>query len=255
VAYWSNAEGGIYNLWKIGLDGGDRTQLTYDQADGLRTGDLNLLVNSAPSWSKDGKRIVYSFAGDLWMMDSDGFNPESILLGRSALCPFFSADDKMVYFVTDSGDSVHNLWSLTLSDRTLKKVTQYSDWNVGSPSLLPDGRILFNLYRANVTQVYTMNADGSGPVNLTNDNRSLCPKSAIQGRSMVYCSYETQEAGDLLNVFMAKANGTEPKALTRDGGTSPSWAPDRPRPAAGLPTPVGGKAKVEEVEMTQELTP
>ena len=49
-----------------------------------------------------GKKILYSFNGDIWMMDSDGFNPETLLLGHSALCPTFSPDQKSVAFYHQS---------------------------------------------------------------------------------------------------------------------------------------------------------
>jgi Tol biopolymer transport system component len=240
VAYWSNAKTEIYNLWKINTDGTGRVALTENDSHALRTEDQNLLINTAPVWSPDGARIFYSQAGDIWVIDLDGFNPESILMGKEALCPALSPDGKTLLYISRLDDPVFNLWSMNLSDRSLKKVTEYTDWNVGSPSYSPDGRkVLFNLYRSNTTQVYTIDATGGNPLNLTTNSRSLCPRFAVKDRRLVYCSFETTSEGDLLNLYMANANGTEPKALTTAGGTSPSWAPAVPLPAAGLPTPIG----------------
>ena len=244
VLYWSNfSEGnafqGTYNLWKINLDATSRTQLTFEETDSLQTGDQNLRINAAASWSPDGRKIFYSINGDIWMMDSEGYNPESVLLSHNALCPVLSPDGKTVVYITNAEDQVFNLWILTLEDKTVKKITNYTDWNVGSPSYSMDGKkILFNLYRANVTQVYTVNAaDGTEPLNLTNNNRSLCPKFAMNDRKIVYCSFGTGD--DLgLNLFIVNSNGTETKALTTEGGSSPSWAPARVV-TAPLPTPVG----------------
>ena len=253
VVYWSNSADGVYNLWKINLDGSSRAQLTFDDTDSLDTNDQNLLVNTAPSWSPDGKRILYASRGDIWVMDADGFNPESVLMGRHALCPLFAPDVKTVLFVSNQDDPVYNLYSLNLADKTVKKVTNYTDWNVGSPSFSLDGKkVLYNLYRSNVTQVYTANAqDGTEPLNITNNNRSLCPKYALNGRKIIYCAYGS---GDdvTLNLYQMNANGTEVKSLTSEGGSSPSWAPARiltalpspvaspvATPAAALPTPVG----------------
>ena len=254
VIYWSNAEGG-YNLWKINLDGSNRVQITFEQDNGLQTGDQNLLVNAAASWSADGKRIYYVIGGDLWVMDSDGFNPETVLLGHKALCPFVSADGKILYFISDIDDAVRNLWALTLSDKTAKKLTEYTDWNVGSPSMSSDGKkIIFNLYRANTSQVYTVSPDGSDALNLTTNNRSLCPRFAMKDRKIVYCAYGIGE-DVALNMFIMNNNGTEIKPLTTEGGSSPSWAPARilsiapvsspvtsTTPAPSLPTPVGSSS-------------
>lgn len=254
VAYWSNAEGGVYNLWKIDLNGSNRVQLTFDDADSLPPAVQNLLINDSPSWSADGKKLLYSQDGDLWEMDSDGYNPETLLTGRQAFSPIYSPDGKTVLFISNSDGGVFNLWSFSLSDLSVKKLTAYTDWNVGSPSFSADGRkVLFNLYRANTTQVYLMNADGTEPVNLTNNNRSLCPRFAQNDRKIVFCSYAGGEDVGL-NVFMASATGVDVKQLTTDGGSSPTWAPstglaEPTPPAAGhaapglsalsLPTPVG----------------
>jgi Tol biopolymer transport system component len=255
VVYWSNAvdtasdsksETGVYNLWKINLDGSNRVQITFDETNSLKTSDQNLLVNDAPTWSFDGKKILYSIEGDIWMMDSDGFNPESVLLGHSALCPQFSPDGKSVMFITNADDTVYNIWTVTLPDKSLKKLTTYTDWNVGSPTFSMDGKkILFNLYRGDSTQVYTINsADGLNPLNLTNNGHSLCPKFAQNDRKILYSSYGTgDDVG--LDIYMANSNGTESKSLTLDGGASPSWAPARillapaSVPTVALPTPIG----------------
>jgi Tol biopolymer transport system component len=227
VVYWSNAEGGIYNLWKINLDGSQRVQLTFDETNSLRTGDQNLLVNTAPSWSADGSRVIYAISGDIWSMDADGYNPETLLIGHSALCPLLSPDGKTLVYLSNQDDSVFNLWTLNLSDKTLKQLTHYTDWNVGSPSFSHDGRkILFNLYRANISQVYTINADGTDPLNITNNNKSLCPRYAMMDRKILYCSWGNSE-DDGLNIYLVNANGTEAKAITTDEGSSPSWAPAR----------------------------
>jgi hypothetical protein len=102
-------------------------------------------------------------------------------------------------------------------------------------------------------------ADGTEPLNLTNNNRSLCPRFAIKDRKILFAAFGTGD-DTALNLFMENANGTETKALTTDGGASPSWAPARilalsgstPTPAVAtpvvakptapsvpLPTPVG----------------
>ena len=262
IIYWSNAvdkdsekqDSGIYNLWKINMDGSNRVQLTFDEANLPSARDQNLLVNNAPGWSQDGKKIIYCLQGDIWAMDPDGFNPETLLSGHKALCPVYSPDGKSIIFISMGDDPVFNLWSMNLTDKTLKKLTNYTDWNVGCPSFSADGRkIIFNLYRENQTQIYTVSADGTGPLNLTTNNRSLCPRFAQQDRKFLFCSYSTgDDVG--LTLYLANANGTDAKPLPPVGASSPSWAPARivsdipsqpasatpfAFPKAGLPTPVG----------------
>lgn len=262
VAYWSNAEEGIYNLWKVNLDGSNRVQLTFDEANAIGSGDQNLLINNSPAWSSDGKKIIYSEEGDIWATDADGFNPETLLSGQKALCPSYSPDGKSILYISMGTDSVFNLWTMSLSDRTPKKLTNYSDWNVGSPSFSVDGRkIIFNLFKENETQIYTVAADGTNPLDITHNNRSLCPRFAQNDRKILFCSYGTGEDVGL-TLYVANANSTDAKALPPDNAASPSWAPapvvavtastpaatqpssqvavpTRPVSQVGLPTPVG----------------
>lgn len=237
VLYWSDAgEGAVYNLWKIRIDGTGRTQLTFNETHAINHASQNLHVNNAACWSFDAKKIAYSLDGDLWMMDPDGFNPETLLLGYGAFCPSFSSDGRSVFFITRKDDVVYNLWSIQLQDRSVKKITQYTEWNVGSPSMSQDGRkILYNLYKENVSQVYTCSPDGTAPINLTSDNRSLMPRWAENGHKVVYCTSKPDDPR--LNVHMINDNGTDPKPITTSQATSPSWGPQYL--VVPLPTPVG----------------
>jgi Tol biopolymer transport system component len=176
-------------------------------------------------------------------MDPDGFDPETILVGHGAICPFLTSDGKTLYFLSNQDDVVFNLWSYNMTEKTIHRITNYTDWNVGSPSLSMDGkRILFNLYRSNTTQVYSINSDGGDPVNLTNNNRSLCPRFAQNDRKIVYASYGT---GDDIstNIFISNSNGTEAKSLTTLSGASPTWAAARILIAADVPTPTASAKK------------
>ncbi len=234
VAFWSNANYNVYNLWKVDVEGTKRVRLTEDPNDLLPATAQNLYLNNAPAWSPDGKRICYSLAGDLWEIDRDGFNPRTLLSGRDAYAPAYAPKDNTLLFVSAGEGPVNNLYRLNLSDYTVTKLTNYTDWNVGSPSFSSDGnKILFVLYRENVSQIYVMNADGTSPSNLTTDNVSLCPKFAQNDTKVVYCSPSTDGT---LNVYMMTSIGTDKKPMTSQGGTSPSWAAFVP--AAPIPTPV-----------------
>ena len=223
VVYWSNADSSVYNLWDLNLTNLQRTQLTFNDKDGLPPSEQNLLLNASASWSADGKTIIYAQDGDIWAIDSDGYNPKTILSGQGALCPNFSPDSKSVLYLSNLNDTVYNLYVLNQSDKTIKQITQYTDWNVGAPSYSTDGsKILFNLYRGDLTQVYTAKADGSSPINLTSNIRSLSPSFGQGDKKIYYAAYGPDSD---LNIYVMSANGTDVKALTTDGGSSPSWAP------------------------------
>jgi Tol biopolymer transport system component len=235
VAYWSDAENGIYNLWKVNLEDSKRVQLTFNDESILGPGDLNLLLNNAPAWTADGKNIVYVQDGNIWQIDADGFNPETLLSGHSALCAYPSPDGKTVVYVSNENDSAYNLFLLTLSDRTVKKLTSYTDWNAGSPSYSADGKkILYNLFHGDSSQIYTVNLDGSEATALTNDLHSLCPRYAQNGAKILYCSYGNSEE-DSLKLYLMNANGADAKTLPTDDGASPSWGPESTVAPASAP--------------------
>ncbi len=235
VVYWSNADTNIYNLWKMDLASAQRTQLTFNETDGLHPSDQNLLMNDAATWSTDQKSIVYAQDGDIWQIDADGYNPKTILSGHAAFCPSYSPDGKSVLYLSAGNDPVYNLFTMNLSDHTIKQITQYTDWNVGSPNYSADGtKIVFNLYRRDVTQIYMTKSDGTDPLNLTNNVRSLSPRFG-QGDKKVY--YAAYGVGDetTLNIYVMSTNGLDVKALTTNGGASPSWGTQfntAPAPAA-----------------------
>jgi len=225
VIYWSNADSNVYNLWSLNLINSQRTQLTFNDQTGLPPSEQNLLLNASASWSADGKTIIYAQDGDIWAIDSDGYNPKTVLSGQGALCPNFSPDGKSVLYLSNLNDLVYNLYLLNQSDKSIKKITDYTDWNVGAPSFSADGsKILFNLYRGDLTQVYTAKTDGSEPINLTSNIRSLSPSFGQGDKKIYYAAYGPSEDSDL-NIYVMSANGADTKALTTDGGSSPSWAP------------------------------
>ncbi len=234
VVYWSNADTGVYNLWKMDLTSGQRTQLTFSEKDGLGSNVQNLLINDSAAWSTDEKSILYAQDGDIWMVDADGYNPKTVLASHSALCPSFSSDGKLVLYISNENNGVYNLYTLNMSDLSIKQLTEYTDWNVGSASFSRDGtKILFNLYRGNVTQIYIAKADGTDPLNLTNSVRSLSPRFGQGDKKVYYTAYGTGDDTNL-NVYVMSVSGLDVKALTTNGGSSPTWATQI---AVAVPTP------------------
>jgi TolB protein len=73
IAFWSGIENQYGQIWVINSDGTGSKQLTEDCSHGN---------SDDPSWSPDGKKILFSTARsgipELWVMDADGSNERKI---------------------------------------------------------------------------------------------------------------------------------------------------------------------------------
>jgi len=73
VAFWSGIENRYGQIWVINSDGTNSRQLTDDP---------NHRNSDDPSWSPDGKKILFSTGrsgrNELWVMDADGKNERKV---------------------------------------------------------------------------------------------------------------------------------------------------------------------------------
>jgi hypothetical protein len=99
IILYSQLNGSSSFLYRRDVSGGPKVRLTKAQ-----TG-----IESEPSFSHDGKRVVYSFGvspdskSAIWLVGSDGSNPHIISdPEQDALHPAFSPDDSKVFYAASS---------------------------------------------------------------------------------------------------------------------------------------------------------
>ena len=214
-----------YEIYVMDNDGGNQRNLTKNPAD-----------DRSPSWSPDGKRIVFMsnrdghakhgwLTSEIYVMDADGGNTQRLTNNdRFDASPSWSLDGKRIAFVgngaiyvmdTDGG----NQQRLT-EDRT----------NGQDPVWSPDGKqIVFMSNRAGNMEIYVMDNDGDNQRNLTNNDRfDEDPSWSPDGKRIAFTSM--RNGGDR-EIYVMDADGHNQRNLTNhpDADWHPVWSPDGKR--------------------------
>ena len=200
IAFVSDRDGHVHakhgwstnEIYVMDTDGGNQQNLTNDPHD-----------DRSPSWSPDGKRIVFS-ANRNWD------NPQSI----------------DIYVMDADGNNLQRLTNNPNEDQ--------------DPSWSPDGeRIVFSASRKGhvedkfgiTDEIYVMDADGENQQRLTdNRNNDWSPSWSPDSKRIAFMS---DRKGDAVNfdIYVMDADGGNLQNLTNHRGWdgSPSWSPDGQR--------------------------
>ena len=193
IIFVSHRDGNM-EIYVMDAGGGNQRRLTENRGD-----------DWSPSWSPDGKRIIF-------VSDRDG-HPD-VIPG------WFTSE---IYVMDADGGNPQNLTNTPLLDDK-------------SPSWSPNGkRIAFMSRRkGNFTfGIYVMDADGGNQLILTNnplDDRN--PSWSPNGKQIVFASSRDGHfrgaSGITSEIYVMDADGQNVQKLTNNRGydSSPSWSPD-----------------------------
>ena len=178
IAFVSN-RGGNRDIYMMTADGKNPKNLTWD-----------LLEEDRPNWSPDGKKIVFGAyqihpqrnrgESDIFVIDADGANRINLTQNPVAInsYPSWSPDRKKIAY---SASPKPRLWFAPFNIHVMNAdgtnpimLTEAGRWIYESrPSWSSDGkRIVFTRQEADGTHdIYSIYADGSGLVNLTQTPR------------------------------------------------------------------------------------
>src|SRR5262245_21426867 len=124
--------------WKVEDPHGPSKNVTFETDEGTW---LSLDVHP------DGKRIVFSLLGDLYLLPIEGGTARRITEGAAYdVQPRFSPDGKWIAFASDRG-GLENLWVADLDGKTARQVSTEKESTVSSPAWSPDGSYLIGRKR------------------------------------------------------------------------------------------------------------
>jgi TolB protein len=210
--------GADFSTWSIhtfDADGENLVRLTRKEG----------VWDSEPSWSPDGKRIAFTRIfpkenrrEELWMMNSDGSDQHYI--GIEGFASKWLPDGSRLIYASKRPDR-YDIYTCAADGTDEEQLTD-TDANELMPVYSPDGsRIAFcaltgemdNPENIKTMEIYTMNPDGSGVLQLTdNDCCDGYPRWSPDGSRFVFSS-DRQEAFKW-EVYVMNADGTDVRRVT-----------------------------------------
>lgn len=205
--------------------------------------------HGSPSWSPDGKRIVFATSdagvGEIWSVSANGDELKQ-MSKRNGYDPVYSPDGESIYFA--AGDRLASSWGLLRLRVSPQSGEALGDAvvvnNTGATiykhlSISADGKKiacaalqLINNLSAIPAAPDSALAKGS-PVVLTQDTnyRKTMPAFSPDGRKIAYVLVRTGASQD---IWLMDADGKNPTQLTTDptaDNALPSWFPEGDRVA------------------------
>ncbi len=176
IAYESDAAAGNFDIWLMNANGFNPRRITSDRARDV-----------APAWSPDGQSIVFmsdrdNREFDLYRMNADGTGVTRLTRGGTNWFPQFSPDGNNI--ALHVGRDVH----VRAEGGALTRLTT-DPANGMYPSWSPDGKqLVFMSWRSGKTEIFLMNADGSGQRVLASSplGSAIDPRWSPDGKLIVF---------------------------------------------------------------------
>lgn len=176
IAFWSDRDAGE-GLYVMNADGSDQTRI-------VNTSSIQRLVES-PNWSPDGTRIAFigynlntNNEADIFIVNVDGSNPIDITNTPtiSEVAPAWSRDGNKLAYVRVTSPDDSDIYTMNANGSNQTQLTGLSITGLGiilglgelKLAWSPDGTRLAFMDVGNSLDIFTVNADGSNRMNLTN---------------------------------------------------------------------------------------
>lgn len=237
IAFTSNRDG-AYNLYVIDADGANVKQLTHEKPPA---------VCYMPSWSGDGKHIVFGLHGDKPRMAAiapDGGNFRILGEGHD---PCISPDGKTIAYTAHAGRGFC-VFAMDADGKNVRRLTQHeSQMGAVHPIWSPDGgKILYSDQVGDKLELFVVDADGNNVTQLTKLGRiSTSAAWSPDGKWIAFRVTTTaywrnpedmkkaynEKKADQRPIYVMAADGSNPHVIEvlhyqcAMDGSRPAWRP------------------------------
>jgi TolB protein len=211
-------EGNDSEIYTINPGGRGETQLTHDH-----TG------NYVPSYSPDGKKIVYSGSPgrrdtEIYTINAGGGGKTQLTNNhRDDFFPAYSPGGKKIVYMHD-GANDSELYTIDVRTGHRVQLTN-NDREDFYPSYSPDGKkiVYSGSSGSGDTEIYTINASGGDMTQVTNNNNDeFDPNYSPDGKRIAYTGLNRNY--DKSAIYTISVRGGGISKVTK--GSDPSYSPD-----------------------------
>ena len=190
----------------------------------------NDTYDNGPSWSPNGRRIVYGNDNELFIMRRDGSHKRQLTHANSpetvvAIFPSWSPNGRRIAYGSYDGNDFE--LATIKPDGTGRKLLTNNDLDDNQVDWSPTGRrIAYGSYDGTDDEIYTIKPDGSGVRQLThNTTDDFDPSYSPSGRSVTYTG---RDSAGHDQIFVKRIGSVRRHQIThnRQPKSEPSWSPN-----------------------------
>lgn len=208
-----------------------------DDGSGLVSLTQNVSDDRYPVWSPDRSRIAFQSGSAIYVMDPDGSNLLNLTPNLASTRPAWSPDGSKIAFQGYPADSFGqaDIYTMSTDGSSQINLTRNGDPQVDEaypdqkPAWSQDGTMLiFESHRLSngdtEREIYRMNSDGSGQVNLTNSpSFEFAYEWSPDGSKILY-SASSVDPMNANGIYVMNTDGSNKIQL--DSGSNGVWSPD-----------------------------
>jgi Tol biopolymer transport system component len=178
-----------------------------------------------PAWSPDGTQIVFACAVEICAMNDDGSGIVQLTTAMRAEAPAWSPDGSRIAFHSEQQAGNWDIYVMDADGGNITRLTTDPATD-GFPDWSPDGsKIAFRRIVGGTSQIFVMNANGTGVGQLTTGRGGSTPAWSPDGARIAFDSDRTGRN----EIYVMDADGTDVLQVTTAGGASPGWSLDGTR--------------------------